>query len=85
MREPELPNWMNPRTAAQIAQLRALGHTQVDIAEQLGITQQTVSRYMKGIREASEQAEDFQEFLLGLLLLGLGVGAMIMLAKAFSE
>lgn len=74
---------MDPRRAAQIAQLRALGYSQRAIAQRLGISQQTVSRYQKGINQAANEADDLQEFLMGLLILGLGVGAAIALAKMF--
>lgn len=80
--EPDLPEWMDPRRAAQIARLRALGHTQAQIASQLGISQQTVSRYLKGIQEASE-GQNMEDFLFGLLLFGLGIGAMAALLKMF--
>lgn len=74
---------MDPRRAAKIAQLRALGHSQAQIAAHLGISQQTVSRYLKGIQEASEEAPSMEDFLFGLLLLGLGIGAMAGLLKLF--
>jgi transcriptional regulator with XRE-family HTH domain len=74
---------MDPRRAAQIAQLRALGYSQREIASRLSVSQQTVSRYQKGINQAAGEADDLQEFLMGLLILGLGVGAAIALAKLF--
>lgn len=73
MRQPELPDWMDVYRAQQIAKLRAAGYSQRDIAEELGISQQTVSRYLKGINEAAESSGD-RDFFIGLLILGaLGV------------
>ncbi len=74
---------MDRQRAAQVARLRALGYSQTDIAGQLGISQQTVSRYQKGINQAAAESDDVQEFLMALLIVGLGVGATIALAKLF--
>lgn len=76
---------MDRQRAADVARLRALGYSQTDIAHQLGISQQTVSRYQKGINQAAGESNDAQEFLMALLIVGLGVGATIALAKLFKQ
>lgn len=85
MFEPDLPDWMDPRRAARIAQLRALGYNQKQIADQVGVSQQTVSRYLTGINEAAEESGNEEDFLMGLLMVGLGVAAIVALSKMFQN
>lgn len=49
--------WMNrPKTVAErIRHLRALGHSQVAIADACGITQPSVGRYLSGARQSARE------------------------------
>jgi hypothetical protein len=76
-----LPEWMDERKAARMAQLRALGWSQARIAQDVGVSQQTVSRYLRGIEEAAEESDDLNAFFLGLLIGGLGVALAAYLAR----
>lgn len=64
---------MDPPLAQRVAKLRALGFSQTEIAREVGVSQQTVSRYLRAINEAAEDADNRDAFLLGLLLGGIGV------------
>lgn len=72
MDDPNLPNWMDRGRASEIARLRALGYSQKEIAEELGVAQQTVSRYLKGINDAAHESGDLEQFFWLLLLGTLG-------------
>lgn len=79
--ENQLPSWMDVDRARQIAKLRAVGYTQREIADELGIAQQTVSRYLKGINEAAEASGERDAFIAGLIVGALGVAFWIWLQK----
>lgn len=76
-----LPAWMDEGKARRIAQLRALGYTQKQIADQVGVSQQTVSRYLAEIRGAADNADDLEKFLLALLLGSAALAFLSELAK----
>lgn len=61
-----LPEWMDRYRASQMVQLRALGYNQAQIADQVGVSQATVSRYLTAINEAAQQSKDQAKFLLAL-------------------
>jgi len=70
-----LPSWMDRYKASKMVQYRALGFNQAQIASKVGVTQQTVSKYLAAIKESSED-EDVGEFLLALLMVGAGVALL---------
>lgn len=72
---------MNLERARQIAKLRAVGYSQADIAEELGISQQTVSRYLKGINDAAQESGDRDAFIAALLVGAIGIGLLWMLLR----
>lgn len=72
---------MDRGRASEIVRLRALGYSQSDIASQLHVSQQTVSRYLRGINEAAEEHGDLEQFLWLLLLGAMGYA----LFKAFKK
>lgn len=72
---------MDQRKAARMAQLRALGWTQARIAKDVGVSQQTVSRYLHAIEEAAEETDDLNAFFLGLLIGGIGVALLASLTR----
>lgn len=71
-----LPIWMDQYKASRMVQLRALGYTQSEIAEQLGISQQTVSKYLAEVNKKARSAKDPVEFLWALLMIGAGVALL---------
>lgn len=83
--EVPLPSWMDRYKASRMAQLRALGYPQGRIAEELGVSQQTVSRYFREIRLAADRSGDADRFLWGLLLAGAGVAAVVGLARLLRD
>ena len=72
----ELPTWMNPDRARNIALYRALGYSQGEIAGEVGISQQTVSRYLQGLHETAKDSDDLQKFFIGLIIGGLGAALL---------
>jgi transcriptional regulator with XRE-family HTH domain len=79
-----LPGWMDRYRASRIARLRALGYSQKEIAAELGVSQQTVSRYLKGINEAARQSENRDQFLGALLAIG-GAALIAWLLNQFED
>lgn len=79
-----LPSWMDRYRASRIARLRALGYNQSEIAAELGVSQQTVSRYLKAINQAARESEDQDKFLGVLLAIG-GMAFLAWLLKQFEE
>lgn len=70
----DLPDWMDQDQARQIARLRGLGYKQHQIADRIGVSQQTVSRYVQEIRKAALRREEeggtesLEDFFLVLAL-----------------
>jgi transcriptional regulator with XRE-family HTH domain len=76
-----LPPWMDRYKASQMVQYRALGFNQAKIAERVGVSQQTVSRYMAAVNESAQQSPNLQEFLLSIVMIGAGVALFAALMK----
>ncbi len=80
----ELPEWMNTDRARNIALYRSLGYSQEEIAEELRISQQTVSRYLAGLRKTAEDAQgtdDLQKLFIGLIIGGFSVALLAYFLK----
>ncbi|KXB01696.1 hypothetical protein AKJ41_00645 [candidate division MSBL1 archaeon SCGC-AAA259O05] len=71
-RKIDLPSWMDQEKAKIIVELRGMGYTQEKIAEEMDLSQQTVSRYLAEIRRKAEESDNMDKFFLGLLLGGIG-------------
>lgn len=67
---------MKPDRARSIALYRALGYSQEEIAEELNISQQTVSRYLNGLHESAKGADDLEKFFVGLIIGGIGAALL---------
>jgi transcriptional regulator with XRE-family HTH domain len=80
-RSEELPSWMNTDKARDIATYRAVGYSQKQIADELGISQQTVSRYLRGLRDTAKGNDDLNKFFIGLILGGLGAALLAYLLR----
>ncbi len=86
MKEPSgelsaLPDWVDRYKASQMVQLRALGYNQAEIAEQVGVSQATVSRYLSAVNEVAQQSKDQLKFLLALFAIAAGFGLAAYLMK----
>ncbi len=66
----------------QIMKLRALGYSQAEIAEQLGITQSAISQRLTNIREKAKSMENDDKAFWYLLF---GIGGAILLGKLLEE
>ena len=66
----------------QIMKLRALGYSQIEIAEQLGITQSAISQRLTNIREKAKTMENDDKAFWYLLF---GIGGAILLGKLLEE
>jgi len=66
----------------KLMQLRALGYSQEEIAQQLGITQSAVSQRLSNIRNLAEQKQSDDKAFWELLL---GMGAVYLLGKILEE
>jgi len=64
-----------------IAMYRAVGYSQSQIADQLGVSQQTVSRYLRGLRDTAKRNDDLNKFFIGLILGGLGAALIAYLIR----
>ena len=82
--KPELPAWMDYEKTREIARYRALGYTQNEIAKQVGLSQQSVSRYLAALRDSASSSGNLDMFLLGLILGGIGA-ALLMKFLSSSE
>jgi transcriptional regulator with XRE-family HTH domain len=78
----DLPGWMDQYKASRMVQLRALGYNQSEIAAQLDVSQQTVSKYLAVVNERAKSANDPTQFLWGLLMIGAGVALLGSLLRA---
>lgn len=77
-----LPSWMDRYKASKMVQYRALGYNQEAIAGELGVSQQTVSKYLAAVNQSAKTSTDTQEFLLALLMVGAGVALFAALMRA---
>ncbi|WP_268542335.1 sigma factor-like helix-turn-helix DNA-binding protein [Candidatus Nitrosotenuis cloacae] len=66
----------------QIMKLRALGYSQTEIAEQLGITQSAISQRLTNIREKAKTMENDDKAFWHLLF---GIGGAFLLGKLLEE
>jgi DNA-binding CsgD family transcriptional regulator len=66
----------------QIMKLRALGYSQAEIAEQLGITQSAISQRLTNIREKAKTMQNDDKAFWYLLF---GIGGAILLGKLLEE
>jgi len=66
----------------KLMQLRALGYTQEEIAQQLGITQSAVSQRISNIRNLAETKKNDDKAFWELLL---GLGAVYLLGKVLED
>ena len=66
----------------KLMQLRALGYSQEEIAQQLGITQSAVSQRLSNIRNLAEQKQSDDKAFWELLL---GMGAVYLLGKILED
>ncbi len=73
---------MDYEKARQISKYRALGYTQGDIARRVGLSQQTVSRYLSTIRDQAQDSENADTFFLGLILGGIAAAFLIGLLRS---
>ena len=63
---------------AEIAKLRALGFSQKEIAERLGVSQTTVAYHLKKLKDmAQKRGEDETFSIIIAALIGLGSGALL--------
>jgi len=73
---------LDPSQLARLLKLRAVGWSQKDIANMLGVSQQVVAYHLKKLREESKKKdpdEVFNSAILGGLAIGAGVGAAAMM------
>lgn len=73
-------NGFNPVLLKEIVQLRNKGYTNVEIAENLGVSRNTVTKYLKKLRNT-----DNQEFLELLMLIVALIGGAVLIAKLFKN
>lgn len=66
----------------QIMKLRALGYSQAEIAEQLGITQSAISQRLTNIRQKARTMQNDDKAFWYLLF---GIGGAILLGKLLEE
>ena len=69
---------LNPSMAQQILYLKSQGFNNQDVADQLGITRQTVYNYVKAIQEMERN-----DFLRALLLIAGIAGGIALLKELF--
>lgn len=65
-----------------IIQLRGMGYTQQEIADELGISKRTVQNHLRQIREQADEADDRDELFWNILI---GAGALALLSKIFGN
>ncbi|MFZ3384716.1 MAG: sigma factor-like helix-turn-helix DNA-binding protein [Candidatus Methanoperedens sp.] len=68
----------------QIIQMRGLGYSQQEIADELGISRKTVENHLSRLREQAEEAEEggLDNLFWGILL---GAGALALLANLLNN
>lgn len=68
---------LDPERLRDIMELSTRGHNRAEIARKIGVTRQTVSRYLNTIKEEVNDNE-FQDLVIGLLVI---VGGFYLLKK----
>lgn len=63
---------MDQYKASRMVQLRALGYGQEYIAQELGVSQGTVSRYLNAVNQTAEQSDNQGAFLVALIAIAAG-------------
>ena len=78
---------LSPQQLMQLVKLRALGWSQSEIAEQLGVSQQVIGYHLKKLKKKSQEAgvdQAFNSALIGGLAgaaTGIGILAIMELLK----
>ena len=79
---------ISPSQLADLLKLRAVGWSQQEIADAIGVSQQVVAYQLKKLRERSmkENPDDvFSAILLGGIAVGASLGALAMLVSQFGK
>ncbi len=76
---------MDYEKAREIARYRALGYTQKEIAEQVGFSQQSVSRYLAALRDSASSSGNLDMFFVGLILGGIGAALLMKFWSSLGE
>lgn len=77
-----MPSQLDEDIRAEIVRLRALDYDKTEIAEELGISRNTVTRQLQQVREEAEEAENPETVVVELIAgAALGAAAGIALAK----
>jgi len=79
---------LTPQQIASILKLRAIGWSQNEIAETIGVSQQVVAYHLKKLREQSRKKSPddvFSSALLGGLAIGAGLAALTVLAELLTN
>lgn len=71
-----MPAKLDKETRGQIVRLRALDYDKQEIAEELGISRNTVSRHLEEIQEEAQEAEDPDAVVLDAILAGMIAGGV---------
>jgi len=77
-----MPAKLDDEIRGEIVRLRALDYDKQEIAEELGVSRNTVSRHLQEVREEAEESGDSNSVVLEAIgAAALGAGAEIALAK----
>tara|TARA_Y100000588_G_C13707229_1_gene691251 strand:- start:310 stop:564 length:255 start_codon:yes stop_codon:yes gene_type:complete len=79
---------LTPKQIASILKLRAIGWSQKEIAETIGVSQQVIAYHLKKLRDKSRETDPedvFSSALLGGLALGAGLAALSVLAELLTK
>lgn len=70
---------LNKYEIRQIIQMRGLGYTQQEIADQLGVSRKTVENHLRKLREQAKEAEgdNLDDLFWGIVV---GAGALALLS-----
>ena len=76
---------LTERDIAEIVKMRGLGYGQAEIAHHLGVSQSAVQYQLAKINKRARQEGNDDVFLALLVGTGLGIGAILLLAKLFEK
>jgi len=76
-----MPAKISDETRGKIVQMRALDYTKQEIADELNISRNTVSKHLKEVQNEAEESDDPESVVFGALLAGIGFGAGIAIAE----